>query len=298
MNKHVLRHNLSMLNADYVKLDTKWNYNNVISPYHRIYYIDEGEGEISSAGLTLKLEPGYLYIIPSFTLCNLCCRSYLSQYFVQFFEEASDGTSLFLNIRLINKVKATDIDVLNFKRLLVINPGRGINRSDNPRVYEKVPYYKEYQKLNSYQSLSDFLETQGILLMLLSRFVIPGKTFVGEPEAIPVKIMDTMKYILVNLHLTLSVNMLAKRVNQNPEYFSRSFERYTGIRPLTYINDKRIERAQHIMATSQVSNAEIAELTGFKSLSQFSRIFKKVTKISPRNYRQQIAKKQMDTRDI
>ena len=282
-----------MLNADYVKLDTRWNYKNVISPYHRIYYIDEGEGEISSAGQVLKLEPGYLYIIPSFTLCNLNCRCYLSQYFVQFFDESIDGTSLFSDIRSINKIKATEVDILNFKRLLIINPGRGIKRSDNPKIYEKNIYYKEYQKLNSHQSSSAFVETQGILLQLLSRFIISETFSSGNAQAIPVKIMDTVKFILVNLHLPLSVDMLAKRANQNPEYFSRLFEHHTGIRPLAYINEKRIERAQHIMVTSQATNAEIAELTGFKSLSQFSRVFKRIMKISPRSYKLRITNVQV-----
>ncbi len=137
MNKQFLKHTLSLLNIDYVQLDSRWNYKNVISPYHRIYYIDAGEGEISDTSKTLKLEAGYLYIIPSYTLCNLVCESHLSQYFVQFFEESADGTSLFSDVRVVHRVKASDIDLINFRRLVEINPGRGINRSDNPQVYEK-----------------------------------------------------------------------------------------------------------------------------------------------------------------
>lgn len=98
------------MNVDHVKLDAKWNYKNVISPYFRIYYIDAGTGEVWDAAAKVKLEPGFLYIIPSFTLCNLVCPNYLSQYFVQFFEESSDGISLFQNNRSILKVKATEID--------------------------------------------------------------------------------------------------------------------------------------------------------------------------------------------
>lgn len=37
-------------------------------------------------------------------------------------------------------LKATEVDILNFKRLLEVNPGRGINRSDNPGIYEKIPF--------------------------------------------------------------------------------------------------------------------------------------------------------------
>jgi hypothetical protein len=91
MIKRALKHTYTLLNVDHVSLGPKWNYKNVISPYFRLYYIDAGAGEISDISTTLELEPGFLYIIPSFTLCNLTCQSHLSQYFIQFFKESSDG---------------------------------------------------------------------------------------------------------------------------------------------------------------------------------------------------------------
>ena len=46
MQNRLLGHSFPLLHADYVKLDDKWNYAHVVSPYFRIYYIDEGEGLI------------------------------------------------------------------------------------------------------------------------------------------------------------------------------------------------------------------------------------------------------------
>ena len=171
MNRKSLRHSFSLLNVDHVHLNQKWDYKHVISPYYRLYYIDEGEGFISDREQKLQLEPAYIYLIPSFTLCNMECHSYLSQYFIQFFEESPDGISLFQNSRTLIKLKASELDLANFKRILQINPGRGINRSDNPKVYEKDVYYKEYQDLNNRQSNAFYMETQGIILQLLSRFL-------------------------------------------------------------------------------------------------------------------------------
>ncbi|WP_443947036.1 hypothetical protein ACJVDH_07980 [Pedobacter sp. AW1-32] len=82
MNKKLVKHSFQLLNVDYVKLTNKWNFRNVISPYYRLYYIDEGEGTVSGPNGLVFLESGYLYLIPSFTLCNLYCNFYLSQYFV------------------------------------------------------------------------------------------------------------------------------------------------------------------------------------------------------------------------
>lgn len=288
MIKRVLQHNFSLLNVDYVQLSSKWNYKSVISPYYRIYYIDCGCGQISDLGNVLELEPGYLYIIPSFTLCNLGCTSHLSQYFVQFFEESSDGISLFANNRTILKIEATDLDVSLFRRLLKINPGRGINRSDNPQVYEKDIFYKEYQELNNMQNIAVYMETQGILVQLVSRFLNPQVYKHHEKRVIPVKIADTLSFILLNLHKDLSVALLASRVNQNIDYFSRQFLLYTGARPINYINEKRIERAQYLMATTQMSYSEISSHTAFENPSYFSKTFKKFTGMSPRDYKKQL----------
>jgi AraC family transcriptional regulator len=288
MIKRNLQHTFSLLNVDYVRLTSKWNYQNVISPYYRIYYINDGAGEISEAVSVLKLEPGYLYIIPSFTLCNLSCPNYLGQYFVQFFEDSTDGSSLFANNRTVLKVKASEMEISLFKRLLQINPGRGINRSDNPKVYEKDIYYKEYQELNNQQNTSVYLETQGILMLLTARFLSSEKFKNPNHQLIPLKITETLNYILVNLHMDISVQQLASRANQNVDHFSRQFRQYTGTRPLNYINEKRIERAQYLMATSRMSYVEICNQTGFDNLSYFSKTFKKLTGMTPSTYKKQI----------
>lgn len=288
MIKRVLQNTFSLLNVDYVKLTSKWDYRNVISPYYRIYYIDDGSGEVSDQMDSLKLEPGYLYIIPSFTLCNLHCNGHLSQYFVQFFEESADGISLFARSRSVSKIRATQMDIDLFKRLLEINPGRGINRSDDPKVYEKNIFYKEYQELNNRQNLASYLESQGILLQLMGRLLQPQLHLRHEAHQTPVKIVETVGYILVNLHQQLSVTALASRVNQHPDYFSRLFKTFTGQRPVTYILGKRIERAQYLLATSRFAYSEIAAQTGFDNLSYFSKSFKKLTGMSPSAYKKQV----------
>jgi len=288
MIKRKFQHTFTLLNVDRVNLDSRWNYQNVISPYNRIYYIDQGEGELSGSGEVTKLEPGFLYIIPSFTLCNMKCDNQLGQYFVQFFEDSSDGISLFAHHRTILRVEATALDLQLFNRLLEINPGRGINRSDNPKVYEKDVFYKEYQELNNLQNLATSMETQGILWLLTARFLSPNVLSEQDAQMIPVKLAETLDYIELNMHAELSVNFLASRINQHPDYFSRQFKAYTGTRPVNYINKKRVERAQYLMATTRMSYSEISIQTGFSDLSYFSKAFKKLTGMSPRDYKKQM----------
>jgi AraC-like DNA-binding protein len=285
MSKRLFVYNFSLLHAEYVKLNEKWNYPNVISPYYRIYYIDEGEGFITTDEEKIKLEQGYLYIIPSFTICHLLCNTYLSQYFLHFFEDSAESISLFEHNRKVIKVAANEIDIANFKRLLQINPGRGINRSNNPTVYEKNIYYKSYQELNNTVNDSVYFETQGIMLQLISRFLNAQPFKSKHSDPVPSKILEAIRYIQINLKENLTVNYLASRANLHQDYFSRLFVKYTGQRPLAYLHEKRIERAQYLIATTTMSYNEIGEKTGFESLSHFSKIFKKVTSLTPGEYR-------------
>jgi len=281
--QRLLGHTFSLLHVDKVRLNEKWNYAHVVSPYFRIYYIDEGEGFILSAKEKCKLEKGYLYIIPSFTLCHLRCDHYLSQHFLHFFEESPQGISLFERDRKVIKVPARDMDTTNFKRLLEINPGRGINRSDNPKVYEKNVYYM--QELNRLVSDATLLETQGIIYQLISRFIGSQQFSSGDPDPMPSKILEAINHIQLNLKDELTVSTLAGRANLHQDYFSRLFLRYTGERPLAYIHVKRIQRAQYLIATTRLSYTQIAEATGFETLPYFSKIFKKVTSLTPGEYR-------------
>ena len=287
MSKRLFVHNFSLLHVDYVKLNEKWNYTNVISPYYRIYYIDEGEGFISTKQEKIKLEQGYLYIIPSFTFCHLFCSTYLSQYFLHLFEESAESISLFEHNRKVIKVAASETDIANFKRLLQINPGRGINRSDNPTVYEKNTYYKSYQELNTTVNDSVYFETQGIILQMISRFLNAHPLKSKNPDPVPSKILEAIRYIQINLKENLTVNYLATRANLHQDYFSRLFFKYTGQRPLDYLHEKRIERAQYLIATTTLSYSEIAEKTGFESLPYFSKIFKRITSLTPGEYKKQ-----------
>lgn len=287
MSRRLLKHFFSLLHVDHVKLSDKWNYTNVLSPYYRLYYIDEGAGAVWNHQQKINLEPGSLYLIPSYTLCNLSCPQFISQYFIHFFEEAPQGISLFYSSRKLLQVEASELDIASFKRLLQINPGRGINRSDNPKVYEQNAFYKDYQELNNRQSIGTYMETQGIILQLISRFTNASRFAQESETAIPSKVLDAISYIQVNLSKQLTVAQLAERANQHQDHFSRIFLQYTGVRPLAYIHEKRIERAQYLISTTQLSLTAIASETGFENLPYFSKIFKKVTKLTPGQYKLQ-----------
>ena len=284
MNKIVHKSSFSLLNADHVQLNKSWNYKHIISPFYRLYLIEDGAGTLINSTDSVHLESGFLYLIPSFTLCNYHCENHLSQYYLQFLEESDDGTSLFASNRKIFKVPADVMDLAIFKRILYLNPGRGLSKND-PKDYEKRPVLQGFQDLNNALPISVYMETNGIILQLLSRFLTEEYFKQDNKKAIPSKVLEAIHYIQTNLHLPLTVESLAERADQNPDYFSRIFKEYTGERPLAFIQYKRIERAQFLMIRSDMTLQGIASETGFESLSYFSRIFKSFTRQTPGEYK-------------
>ena len=67
-------------------------------------------------------------------------------------------------------------------------------------------------------------------------------------------------------------------------HFLRVFKSVTGITPLEYRNNIRIDHAKELLKSGIYSVSEISESLGYSSLAYFSTTFKKVTGISPSEY--------------
>jgi AraC-like DNA-binding protein len=285
MIKNVLKLNFTLLNADFVELNKNWNYRNVTSTFYRIYYIGEGCGNIDDGVGILKLEPGYLYLVPSFTTCNYSCAGHMSQYYITLLEESSDGASLFAANRKVFKVPAGEAAIAAVKRIVKLNPGRGLKVSYNPAVFEKHAALQQYQQLNQAMSAAAFMETRGLLLQLIARFLAAGDFTENEESVINSKIADAINFMLTNLQSEVTVAELARRACLHPDYFSRLFHENTGERPLAYLQSRRVERARLLLTTTNLPVYEVARLSGFESSSYFARIFKNITGLTAAAYK-------------
>ncbi len=286
MSERALKSSFELLNVDCVRLNKSWNYQNIISPFYRLYLIEEGEGVLSDAIGATTMKPGYLYLVPSYTTCSYSCEERMVQFYIQFIEESPDGNSLFAMNRNVLKAPVQNGDTEMMLRLLVLNPDRGLAQH-NPKDYEQRPVLQQFKEHNRLLSLSAYVETKGILLRLLSRFLTDEIFRPGEQRPVPSVVLKTILYIQTHLSENITVTQLARELDLNPDYLSRIFLEHTGERPLSYIQYKRVEHAQFLMLTTALSLTEVAIECGFDSLSYFSRIFKKVLGLTPGEYKSQ-----------
>ncbi|WP_245859435.1 AraC family transcriptional regulator [Spirosoma aerolatum] len=269
----------------FIQLDSRWQYDHVISPFSRLYLITNGEGWVWHNGQKFILKPGYLYLIPSFTYSRYHCDQFLEQYYISFFDEMPEGLSIYDLTSTLYEVKAEPVDYSLMERLLAQNPGRTIQQP-NPKEYDNRPEVLSFNQPKPSQSLSQFVETNGILLQLFSRFLGAENNDDRQRAKGIHQLASVLQYIDSHLHDKLTVEQLATKVHLNVDYFSRLFLTIVGIRPTDYIINKRLERAQLLMTTSSMALKAVAESVGIPSIYYFSRLFKRRFGIPPGQYRE------------
>lgn len=102
------------------------------------------------------------------------------------------------------------------------------------------------------------------------------------------EIIDALDYINRHLNEVITLDEVADHVYLSGYYFSKLFKKEIGQNFVDYVNEKKINRSKILLQDSTWSIDSIAHSLGFSQSSYFSKLFKKVTKMSPRDYRQKI----------
>jgi AraC-like DNA-binding protein len=84
----------------------------------------------------------------------------------------------------------------------------------------------------------------------------------------------------------LDLDAVAAYAGYSRYHFVRAFKAAYGETPGQYLSRRRIERAEELLRSANLSVTEICMLVGFTSLGTFSARFKKQTGMSPSEYRQ------------
>lgn len=278
---------LQMLYAGYHMAGKELCYKNVISPFSRMYLIDEGEAAVYMNKKKYYISAGELFIIPKFTFHMYECDNFMNHYYICFFDQLIGGQSLFDNTQIHYQLPANEMDRMLMLRFIELNPNCAIQNPD-PKTYDNIPdiYTINQNKVN--YNLSQEIESNGILLQLFSRFLGNTQLLESKSRNQYERLTDIFSYIDNHLYQNIHVSDLAEQMCLSSDHFTRIFKQVSGMSPIQYIQAKRIERAQTLLLASRLSIKEIAETVGIPNLSQFSKLFTKETGHSPREYRDNI----------
>ena len=140
------------------------------------------------------------------------------------------------------------------------------------------------QKNPGYEDICQaYMEILIIRLMRTTTLAVPS-----EPQAISTnrQCAAVRRYIDLHFKEPLTLEQLAEEGHMNKFYLSHAFKKEYGLSPINYMITRRIDESKYLLAETDLSMSQIAQLLGFSSLSYFSQVFRRTQDISPKEYRQ------------
>lgn len=125
-----------------------------------------------------------------------------------------------------------------------------------------------------------------ILLILMSR-QRQSVLFPVDPEQKSSRECALVRrYIDNHFKESLTLDQLSAIAHISKYYLSHAFQREYGVSPIRYMTQRRIQESRFLLAETDHSLSQIAQMLGFSSLSYFSQCFRRMEGISPKEYRQ------------
>ena len=99
------------------------------------------------------------------------------------------------------------------------------------------------------------------------------------------KLRRVVAYIDARLGSPISLDDLANVAGVSRFHFHRQFRKSIGVTPREYVLRARIERAKGLLTESDLTVGEVSGAVGFADQSHFSNIFRRLTAMTPRSFR-------------
>lgn len=136
-----------------------------------------------------------------------------------------------------------------------------------------------------YEAMLRLLTVFAQHLSTLSNQLMVSATPVESPQVSRAKL-----FIAQHQDEGVSLRQVAAAVNMSAFYFCKMFKQATGLTFTDYLARTRIEKVKNLLLNPHKRISEVAYETGFQSLSQFNRVFRRVTGQSPTVWRAKLPK--------
>jgi len=142
--------------------------------------------------------------------------------------------------------------------------------------------------LTSMKTESEIEKISSLIKVLALISSSENTSAVGKPVIEDKKTKRMQKillYIMNNYQSTITLEEIAKLIDLDKSSFCIFFKKMTGKTFFTYLTEYRIESSCQMIAKTNLTIAEICFASGFKDVPYYNRVFKKIKKIKPTEYR-------------
>jgi AraC-like DNA-binding protein len=142
-----------------------------------------------------------------------------------------------------------------------------------------------YQTLELGYSTDNLCNASFCLYYLIATFIFHDKHTASEEVENKDIINDTISYMKEHLQHKLSIDDMAGQQKLSASHFSNLFKKKTGMAPIDYFINLKMQKACQFLYSGKIKIKEIAFELGYDDPYYFSRLFKRYMGISPEQYR-------------
>jgi AraC-like DNA-binding protein len=253
-----------------------WHYHNNFE----ISFITEGSGKRIVGDSIEEFQPGDLAFIgpnlPHVWISDketrMLSKRTLEMVFLQF------------NLNVLSDQLLSLPEFSNIKRALKLSE-RGIQiigdtLNQVSEVMLQLPYLKSFERMIHFFILMDLIGKSKTNVRLASKEYLKIRFTTGNK-----RIASIHEYLMNNYREEVNLNKLAGLVNMAEGSLCRFFKMNMGITIFEYLNKIKTEFACKLLMDPDLSIMEVCFDSGFNNISHFNKQFKKITGVTPSEYR-------------
>ncbi len=251
---------VNLLTGGFFKYISKWENAGYVPNANKIYFVTEGECEISINGEKYIIRKNQMAVMPKGTVqtYGITEKGVLQKHWCHF-DATVGGQDLF--------------KVLKCKPVINV---------PNPEYMAEL--FKQMFKEDGKNIFSEMVLRKAMLLNILSVYLENSNPQKFDFSEESIDFSTVISYMEKNIDKKITVEEMSAILHLHPNYFIRVFKQYFGYSPIKFFNKLKADRAKQLLTHENDGVKHAAEKLGFKDVFSFSKFFKANAGMPPTQY--------------
>lgn len=253
--------------------------------YAQLWYVVKGTCRHLIDNNVYEMKRGYMLILPPNVVHNFECDDdeleilacdFMLELITDMLQE-SDGENGYKLIRFVY----LESFISSLKKVTPCLKFEGVQKMEiEERLTRMLQIYSKEERFYEIELKAEIL---GLLVYIARNYEKMGKK--EEKSLYKNAIKSCINYMEEHYDEKFTVLKMAKFCAMSESYFTFFFKEVTGVSFIHYLNTYRIKKSKSLLIETNLSLEQIAEKIGFSDATYFTRVFKKIEKVTPQQYR-------------
>ncbi len=268
-----------IVTVHYYEFDKNFYYAGEKHDFWEMVYVDKGSVIVSTENESITLSQGEIIFhkpnefhaikahesSPNFFVISFVCSSPLIKYLEKYHGVLDKNLKPFISA-IIHESESTFILPKNDTEL------KELKKIDSPVI-------------GGEQMIKTYLEQLLILLVRNKLKIEKTQVFLSKESMESHLVVKAKKYILESLERPFKVADLCSKLGYSKSYLSKIFIRETGDTIYNFMLGEKIKRSKALIRDANLNFSEISDLLAFDNPQYFSRVFKRITNMTPTEFK-------------